>query len=178
MLVSLFPDGWNTGHWPDAYHRLAQNMLDGNGFRFYPDTADTLFRMPGYPIILSMIFALFGKSIIAVQVFNVICSSIAAYIAMKIAISLSKSTFVGFLAAAITMFYPAVIISDGRGGPESLYMLTVIALLAILIRSVYSNKLIYYFYFGILLGVALLIKSTLAFLPATLLIYLFIKAKE
>jgi 4-amino-4-deoxy-L-arabinose transferase-like glycosyltransferase len=178
VLVSIFPDGWNTGHWPDDYDHLAQNVLQGWGFRFFPETADTMFRMPGFPFVLIVIFTIFGKSIIAVQIFNIICSTISALIAMQISTSLSKSNLAGVLTAVVTMFYPAVLISDGRGGPESLYMLAIIATVALLYKAVSSKKSIYYVYFGLSLGIALLIKSTIILLPVTLFFFFLLRAKS
>jgi 4-amino-4-deoxy-L-arabinose transferase-like glycosyltransferase len=178
ILVFFFPDGWNTGHWPDGYDRLAQNMLQGHGFRFHPNTADTMLRMPGYPLVLMVIFTIFGKSIVAVQVFNIVCSTIAAFIAMHITISLSKSNLAGSFTAIVTMLYPAVLISDGRGGPESLYMLALVSTVALLYKAVFSKRLIYYVYFGLSLGMTLLIKSTIAFLPLTLLVFLVFYLKK
>jgi 4-amino-4-deoxy-L-arabinose transferase-like glycosyltransferase len=70
------------------------------------------------------------------------------------------------------MFYPAVIIADGRGGPESFYMLSIAVTFAFLYKAVNNKKTIYFFYFGLALGFALLLKSTLALLPMTLLIFL------
>jgi hypothetical protein len=45
----------------DGYNLLASNLVAGNGYRFYPDTADTLIREPGYPVLLAGIVKVFGE---------------------------------------------------------------------------------------------------------------------
>ena len=45
----------------DGYDQLAENLVNGNGYRFYPDTALTLMREPGYPILLAGLTMAFGR---------------------------------------------------------------------------------------------------------------------
>ena len=177
VLVTLFPGGWNTGHWPDGYDQLAINLLESNNFRFYPDTSETLLRMPGFPIVLAAIFAMFGKNLIAVQIFNVICSTLTAYIVMHVTRTVTQSRDMAIVAAVITLFYPGIVIADGRGGLESFYMLFIMLTITLLYNALREQRLIGYLYFGAALGFTLLIKSTLILLPSAVFIYLLFNDK-
>ncbi len=172
LLMSIFPDGWNTGHWPDGYDKIAMNIIQGHGYKIFPEASETMQRMPGYPLLLAALFYLFGKSIVIVQVLNVIFSSLAAYFVFRMTITITRSEKVSYLAAAITAFYPGVIIADGRGGLESLYMLFTVLIFVTLYKALQEKILVNYIYFGCALGFALLIKSTFMLLPVFLLLYM------
>lgn len=178
IIVATFPDGWNTGNWPDQYDKIAINLINDNGYRIYPEGAETLQRMPGYPLLLAVLFTLFKKSITVVQFFNVIFSSLAAFIVMRMTFLITQSSKASYLAVIIALFYPGIIVADGRGGLESLYTLFITLTFIILFKSVNDKKLVNYIYLGIVLGFTLLIKSTLILLPSVTLIYLIYRRSD
>ena len=49
-----------------------KSVLEGVGYRFYSDTAETLLRLPGYPIMLFFLFYFFGESLSAAKFANVL----------------------------------------------------------------------------------------------------------
>src|SRR5690349_19930488 len=63
---------YSGNRYADGYDELAANLAEGNGYRFYPDTAETLMREPGYPIFLAGIFVVFGKNFAIVKLANMI----------------------------------------------------------------------------------------------------------
>ena len=64
---------YSIANFGDRYDRIAENLLAGNGYRIYPETSETLLRSPGYVFLLTGIFYLFGKSLLAAQVANILC---------------------------------------------------------------------------------------------------------
>ncbi len=52
LLVFMAPDfiklfgEYSVGVFSDYYHYIAKNILDGHGYRFFPETAETLLRSP------------------------------------------------------------------------------------------------------------------------------------
>ena len=54
----------------DGYYELAENLIAGNGYRFYPDTARTLMREPGYPLLLAGLLVTLGHSFAVVKLAN------------------------------------------------------------------------------------------------------------
>src|SRR5262245_34894984 len=61
----------NATTFPDGYDLLAASLLDGNGYRMFADTSPTMIRTPGYAVVLAGIFAVFGKSLLPVELANV-----------------------------------------------------------------------------------------------------------
>src|SRR5579885_2325011 len=60
---SFFHTEYQADLFPDQYDLLAQNLIDGHGYRFLPETASTTIRTPGFVLVLAGLFFLFGKSL-------------------------------------------------------------------------------------------------------------------
>src|SRR5262249_40760372 len=61
---------YNGNQDADGYDQLAANTAEGNGYRFCPDTAKTLMREPGYPMLLAGIFMVFWNTFAIVKLVN------------------------------------------------------------------------------------------------------------
>src|SRR3954447_25037580 len=59
-----FPRAYSAESFADGYELIAWNFVQGNGYRMYPDTSLTMLRTPGFVLLLSLIFAVFGKSLV------------------------------------------------------------------------------------------------------------------
>ena len=156
----------------DNYNLIAHNLAVGNGYRFYPSTAETLFREPGYPLFLASTFLLFGYSLTAAKVTNFLLSIITAFIIVKIVKKVTSDPLVILGAPLLYLFHPAIIISESRGGYEILLILFLCLLVIYIYRSINTDKIINYFVTGCILGIAVLIKSTLLLFPIFLIAYL------
>ena len=73
-LQHVSPTTYQAEKFPDWYDRIAMNLMEGNGYRFYPDTTETMLRTPGWVIVLAGIFSVFGHSLVATKAFNLIFS--------------------------------------------------------------------------------------------------------
>ncbi len=60
------------------YDLIADNLIDGHGYRVYADTSETMLRSPGFVLVLAGIFALFGKSLLVVQIVQYLMSAVTA----------------------------------------------------------------------------------------------------
>lgn len=158
----------------DNYNLIAHNLAIGNGYRFYPSTAVTLFREPGYPIFLATTFLLLGYSLTAAKVANFLLSVIVAYLIIKIAKKVTRDNLVIIGAPILYLFHPAIIIAESRGGFEILFILFLCLLVISIYRSINSNRNIDYLVTGCILGITTLIKSTFMLFPIFLIGYLFI----
>jgi len=70
VFTEYFPGAYMINSFPDGYDKLAANVLAGNGYRFFPDTSETLMRTPGYPLFLILIFYFSPNSLVAVKIVN------------------------------------------------------------------------------------------------------------
>lgn len=176
------------GGFTDRYDRIAENLLAGNGYRIDPDTSETLLRGPGYVFLLAGLFYLFGKSIAAAQVFNILCGLATAYLIVLITkrwIMPEREVPAGghaiewapLVPAVVFLFHPGIILSESRGAGESLFTVLFTAVVYLLYRSIRSNGARDFMLTGFVLGLAMLVKSTPALIPIVFFPYFLVKAK-
>jgi 4-amino-4-deoxy-L-arabinose transferase-like glycosyltransferase len=174
LLLAVFPwllakleHNYQAAHFPDGYGLIAANWANGNGYRMFSDTGLTMLRSPGFIMILASIFWLFGKSLFAVQSLQLLMSYVTAAIIFYLAKRLFNSNLISLLASFIFLFHPAVLIAESRGGIESTLMLYFTACVAFSYRLMDNPKWQNFFYFGILFGWTVLVKSVVAlYFPA------------
>ena len=172
ILSKFLPNFYDIGHFPDGYRLIANNLINGNGFRFFPETAETIMRPPGYITILSILFYFFGESILAAQILNVIMALATAYVIKSICKILTDQPCVGNFAFFIYLFHPATILSETRGGYEILFAFLITVFIYVLYRAIESNKYQTYFLSGICLGLTMLVKSITMTFPIFFISYL------
>jgi 4-amino-4-deoxy-L-arabinose transferase-like glycosyltransferase len=168
---------YNQERFADGYDLLAENLAAGNGYRFYPDTARTLMREPGYPLILAGLMLLFGESLTAVKVVNMILALLTAWLITLIARELAPkawghNSIVLLVPPLLFLFNPGTLVAESRGGVE----ITFGFLLAVFILSIYratqSHRFLDYLLSGVVLGFTLLVRSTPILFPLFLLAFL------
>ena len=162
-LLSRLGENYQAAIFPDGYAQIAENWLQGHGYRLFADTSLTMLRSPGFVIVLAAMFWLFGASLMAVQVLQLFMSFATATLIFYLAKRLFNSQLVAGLAALFFLFHPAVLIAESRGGVESTLMLCFTACVAFAYRLLDQPKWQNFVYFGILFGWTLLVKSVVAF---------------
>lgn len=173
-MSTLLKPLYNQDHFVDGYEMLATNLAQGHGYRFYPDTALTLLREPGYPLVLAGIFRAFGDSFIVVKLLNFVAVLLTAWVLILIARRLSANPAAGILSASLFLVNPGTIIAETRGGVESLFTFLIALFVLVIYRTVEKNRNWDYAIAGGLLGLAVLVKSTPLLFPALLFIYMFV----
>ena len=77
-LHANFAQDYNAKLFPDGYDQIAWNIVQGNGYRLFPDSSPTMLRTPGFVLLLALLFSMFGKSLPAIQILNLMFSSATA----------------------------------------------------------------------------------------------------
>jgi 4-amino-4-deoxy-L-arabinose transferase-like glycosyltransferase len=126
---------------PDEYDLIATNLVEGNGYRYFPDTAATTIRTPGFVLVLAGLFWAFGKSLTAVKAVNLMLSSITAWLVYRLGLRITCSAAVAVVAALLYFFYPGTILSDSRGGIETLFTFSIALFMLLLYRALESKKI-------------------------------------
>jgi 4-amino-4-deoxy-L-arabinose transferase-like glycosyltransferase len=170
---ALHPDEYQADMFPDRYDLIAANLIEGNGYRFFPDTAETTIRTPGFVLVLAGIFFAFGKSLAAVKAFNLVVSIITAWFVYRLGLRITRSTTVAVVASLLYFIYPGTILADSRGGIETLFTLSIAVFMLLLYRALESKKTTDYAAAGACFGAMMMVKSSPGLFPAALLIYLF-----
>ena len=163
----------------DGYDQLAENLANGTGYRFYPDTALTLMREPGYPILLAGLTKAFGASFTVVKISNMILAIATAWLLMRIGISLmprgaAQNTFLVLGPPVLFLFHPGVLIAESRGGVEMLFAFLITLLLLMIFKALASNRWQDYLLCGLVLGITVSVRSTPMLFPVPLFAYMMI----
>ena len=163
---SLFPSLYNINHFPDGYDKIAMNLVQGHGYRFFPQSAPTMVRTPLYPLVLASVFYLFGKNLAAAQALNLLLTVLTAYFIYQIfRLCLQQegkkiqASFI-MIPAIVFMLHPGVILAESRGGVECLLMFLITVLVYYLYKAVKENSVIKYAVAGMVFGLVLLTKSS------------------
>ena len=162
---------YGQNRYADGYDELARNLADGNGYRFYTDTAPTMMREPGYPLLLAGVFIVFGQGFAAVKVLNLLMVIGVAWLMLGIGAKVSKNPIVIFLSPFLFLLHPGTIIGESRGGVEILFMLLIALFVFLLYSAIESNGSWRFLVSGGVLGLASLVKSTPLLFPVAVLGY-------
>jgi Dolichyl-phosphate-mannose-protein mannosyltransferase len=158
----------------DGYDYLASNLAAGHGYRFYPDTAKTLMREPGYPFILAGLLTVFGDHFIAVEMLNVVLALGTAWLITQVMGKISSRRWPGVVAALLFLFHPGTLIAESRGGVEIIFGFLSLLFLLSLYRSFDRNRSLDFVISGLILGIALLIRSVPILFPVVVLGYMLV----
>ena len=167
-----FGGSYNVRTYADGYDQLAANLAGGNGYRFYPDTAKTLQREPGYPMLLAAIFLVFGNNFTAVQLTNIVLAMAIGYLITRIARTLSSNRIVVIGSPLVFLFHPETLIAESRGGVEILFGLLLMLSIGAVSRAIRTGRWADYRVSGAVLGLTLVVRSTPILFPVVLLVYL------
>ena len=178
VLSNLLNLQYGQDKFPDGYDYLANTLVNGHGYRFYPETALTTMREPGYPILLAGLMIAFGNSFTAVKIANLCFALATAWLMTHLARRVSSAPVVVFIPSLLFLFHPATLIAEGRGGVEILFSFLIVLFMLALYRALESNRWWAYVLAGALLGSAVLVKSTPILFPVFLLGYLLLADRK
>ena len=169
---------YNSDRYADGYDQLAQNLVNGNGYRMYPDTAETLMREPGYPILLAGMYSIFGNSFAVVKLANMLMAFAVAWQMMWLSRGLWNNQVMILGPPLLFLFHPGTLIAESRGGIELLYTLFLAFFMSTLYVAVKNNSVWYYVVSGGVLGLTVLVRSVPILFPVAVLFYLLVFERE
>jgi hypothetical protein len=165
---------YNPERYADGYDYIAASLAAGDGYRFYPDTARTLMREPGYPLVLTAIFATFGNVFVVVEMLNVILALTTAWMISLIVRKISNNHWAGLATAILFLFHPGVLVAESRGGVEILFGFLIVLFILTLLKALEVHRLRDYALCGVVLGITALVRSVPILFPVFLLAYLIV----
>jgi 4-amino-4-deoxy-L-arabinose transferase-like glycosyltransferase len=117
---------WNSNIRGDEidYHTIAGNLADGNGFRI--ETGPTGRRPPAYPVLLSLVYRIFGPDWNTARVLQILMGTAIVYLVFLV----TRRYFdepAALVAAAITAINPYLIMMSCYLLTENLYIILMLS---------------------------------------------------
>src|SRR5271157_3144144 len=155
----------------DLYDLIAKNLDQGNGYRVDPAMGNTMLREPGYPLLLAAVFKLAGYGIQQARVVCVLLAFGAALMLLRLTRKITGDAMTSLAAALLFLLYPGTLVAETRAGIEIPSIFTVMLFLLMLYSAEEKGNLWRYGATGLLLGVAVLVRSAVLMFPLFLLVY-------
>ena len=162
----------------DLYDLIARNLDQGNGYRVDANMGLTMLREPGYPLVLAVVFKLLGYGIQTARATCVLLTFGAALILLRLARKITGDSTIALTGALIFLLYPGVLVAETRAGIEPPFIFAVLLFMLALYSALEKGSLWRYGAAGLLLGVAVLVRSQALLFPLLLLVYLLVMSKN
>jgi len=159
LLIILHPNMPLSTDAIHDYDPIATNLLKGNGFVVGIGRPDSI-RGPGYPLFLSAIYYMFGRSFIAVRFVQIIIDSITVVLTFILSWIVFARWDRAFIAGIILAIYPLSIYSSNLIAVENLFAFTFILSIIFFIMAVKADKIVLYFISGAFLSFTTMVRST------------------
>jgi 4-amino-4-deoxy-L-arabinose transferase-like glycosyltransferase len=172
----LFDPKLFTGGDNAVYINLAQSLVQGKGYRNIgqPGEPGHTQYPPGLPLLLSLVMLIFGKSVIAMKLFIMLCGLAAFYLFSRISLRVFKEK--RYLAVAAYLLVPIFITYNHWILSEIPFLLANLATIYLILRAEEGKKSYYYPAF-LCANLAFFIRTTGIALIAAVLFYLIARRK-
>jgi len=148
------------------YLTLARSLVEGRGFSFA--SGPTSLRPPAYPGMVAAVWTLLGhESLQAVRTVQAVLGVLTGLLAYRVGRDVFDE-MTGVWAAALTTFYPALVVSQMFVLTETLFACLVMAAVACIVSLLRRPRPIVAICAGMMLGGATLTRSILYPFPAVL----------
>lgn len=154
------------------YDSMAKQWLE-TGVYGYNSTTPNAFVPPGFPLILSLVYSLFGESYFNFLVFQSFLSVGAVLLSYLISRMFLEKIF-SLLVALLCTIYPSFIYANGLVLTEVLFMFTFLLFIYVFLLGFNNNNRFQIILSGAILGCCVLIRATPAYLIVLLFAYYFI----
>lgn len=151
------------------YLRIARNLVAGNGFVVWHKP--TIYVAPLYPTLLAGMQLLFGESILAIRLLQVLLGGATAWLVFLLGREIFNRQ-IGFLAALAFAVHPEMIALTAFIYTEIVFIFLLVLTLWLAARAFNSGELKWFVLAGLVLGVTNLCRGTLMYFPAFLLVLL------
>lgn len=142
------------------YITAAETIVEKGEFGLNPESQNHPFSIePVYPIFLSGIFLLFGKSILAIEIIQSIIISLSGFLIFIILKQL-VSRPLSYIGTIIYLLYPFYIFFGCYIGIESLYIPALVLFAYLLLMYYNSEKSSYLYFTAVLLGLMFHLRMT------------------
>jgi len=161
-----------SAHFQDGYDLIANNLVNGNGYRLEANKGETMIREPGYPLFLAALFKVAGYHLEAARFANWLLAIGIAIMIMRLTRLVTDDARVALIASVLFLLHPGTIICEARGGVEILFIFAILVFMLVLHWAVEKGGPWRYLVVGLVLGIVVQIRSTPMVFPVFLLFHL------
>jgi 4-amino-4-deoxy-L-arabinose transferase-like glycosyltransferase len=148
----------------DGYSKLGDTIVTCGKLAFSETGRPTMKRLPVHPLFLAGVYAVFGKSLVAVQILQSLLCAITCVLIYCTARKVSNEQ-VANVAALIFAFYPNSILYSARTLSETTYTFLLAVFCLTLVRQFKKPTVWASIATGLSFGLLMLTKSTTVLLP-------------
>ncbi|MDP2910026.1 MAG: glycosyltransferase family 39 protein [bacterium] len=154
------------------YDELAQSLLKNHFFGYFKEGL-TMFREPGYPAFLAIVYFLFGHNVVPAMIMQILLFCGIVLLTYWLGKTLI-SEIGGIIAGVFVALFPSLAGFSGNILSEMFFTFLFVSWSAIFLKAQKSRNNLLFFISGIILGLSILTKAiTLYFIPFVL-IYIII----
>lgn len=174
VILHPYPDG----HDAYQYDLIATNIINGHGIsqEINPPYPPQIDRVPFYPIFMSFFYLIFGHHLVVIRIVQAILSILTAFfvyfITRKI-ISDDRLSHLPILSLALTLLCPFLILFVSILFTETLVAFLVTLSLLLFIYGINEDKKIFYFFSGLITGLAFMTRPEAFAFPFVLSVVFF-----
>ena len=150
------------------YDAIARSLVHGGGFSL--EGSPTAYRLPGYPLLLAATYAVFGDSKTPIRMLQVIADVISCLLLFSIGKKLFSEK-VGLLGAAMLAVFPIQVLYVSHVMTETIFTTILLLIVWIVAGKNESHGSAQFILLGVLMGLGILIRTTVAFLPLVIFLY-------
>lgn len=166
-----------------AYDLIAQNLVSGNGYRLETDVPlandRAIIRVgPGYEFFLVAVYAIFGRHLWIVWLFQAVFHAISAWLVFVIAKLVFKESWhslIGIGAAALFAFHPDLIIASSMLLTENLGIFIMLLTIYNAFSYFERSSIVKTVLLSLLLGMLVLVRANLGILLLPFLLVFYFK---
>jgi 4-amino-4-deoxy-L-arabinose transferase-like glycosyltransferase len=157
LAAELFLGGLNREYEGDegAYIGLALSLAEGRGYVDQQGNA-TSYRVPGLPLLVTAIVSIIGSNVTAIRLFMCFIGSLLILACYSLGHSASNSQAIGWVAAAVAVFFPTWIVASGFIHTEVVAAILNALVVWSLVKGYREQKLSWFVISGLLWGLATL----------------------
>ncbi|MFY9855677.1 MAG: glycosyltransferase family 39 protein, partial [Terracidiphilus sp.] len=161
----------------DLFDLIAKNLDQGNGYRVEPYMGETMLREPGYPLLIAAVSKIGAHGDQGPRIACILLAFGAALMLLWLTEKITGDRTIALIAALMFLLYPGTLVAEARAGNEILCIVTMLLFMLVLYRAVEVGSLWRYGVAGLLLGVAVLVRSEVLLFPVFLLAYFLVTSK-
>ena len=153
-----------------TYYVLADNLLDGTGYRYSAEEDPTARRTPGYPLFLASVFKVAGRNFNAVRAVQCVLDTASVYLVFAVCVIIFGSFAAALLAALAYALYPPAVQGATYIKTETLYTFLLLAFTLTCLEGMRHRRGVLFAASGIFFGLATLTRPGALPLPFVLLV--------